>query len=187
MRCSWENQMGKIFKLTFCLTVIAAICAAVLAYVNASTKDAIKAIRAKQTLDAARAVMPSDVEKVAELAPGVEGVFVGLNSVGKASGYAVRGVDHAGYSGDVVLMVGFTPEFKVVTYKKLEANETPGLGSNLTSENFVKQFSGKDASIPLKVKKDGGDIEAITSATITSRAVCEAINDAKNKLETILK
>jgi electron transport complex protein RnfG len=178
--------MGKIFKLTICLTVIAAFCAAVLAYVNASTKDAIKAIRAKQTLDAAKAVMPSDVEKV-ERAQGADGVFVGKNADGKTSGYAVRGVDHTGYSGDVVLMVGFTPEFKVVTYKKLEANETPGLGSNLTSEGFVKQFSGKDATIPLKVKKDGGDIEAITSATITSRAVCGAINDAKIKLENILK
>ena len=63
--------MGKILKLTICLTVIAAFCAAVLAYVNASTKDAIKAIRAKQTLDAAKAVMPADVEKV-ERAQGAE-------------------------------------------------------------------------------------------------------------------
>lgn len=178
--------MGKIIKLTVSLTVIAAFCAAVLAYVNASTKDTIKAIRAKQTLDAAKAVMPTGVEKVEKVAD-AEGIFVGKGADGKAVGYAVRGVDHTGYSGDIVLMVGFTPDYKVVTYRKLEANETPGLGSNLTSEGFMKQFSGKDAKIPLKVKKDGGDIEAITSATITSRAVCGVINEAKSKLEVILK
>ena len=80
-------------------------------------------------------------------------------------------------------MVGFTPDFKIVTYKKLEAAETPGLGSNLTNPGFMKQFSGMDASTPLAVKKDGGGVDAITSATITSRAVCRAIADAQKKLK----
>ena len=79
-------------------------------------------------------------------------------------------------------MVGFTPDVKIVSYKKLEAAETPGLGSNLTSPGFMKQFSGMDASSALAVKKDGGTVEAITSATITSRAVCSAINDARGRL-----
>jgi electron transport complex protein RnfG len=51
----------------------------------------------------------------------------------------------------------------------------------------MKQFEGMDASAPISVKKDGGKIEAITSATITSRAVCGAINDAKKKMEGIKK
>ena len=84
-------------------------------------------------------------------------------------------------------MVGFTPDFKISTYKKLIASETPGLGTNLSSPAFMKQFEGMDAAKPLAVKKDGGRIEAITSATITSRAVCGAINDAKKKMEGILK
>ena len=88
---------------------------------------------------------------------------------------------------DIVLMVGFTPDYKIVSYRKLEAAETPGLGANLTTEGFMKQFSGMDASSPIAVRKDGGNVEAITSATITSRAVCGAINNAKSKLEGLLK
>jgi len=84
-------------------------------------------------------------------------------------------------------MVGFTPDFRISTYKKLVATETPGLGTNLSSPAFMKQFAGMDATSPLSVKKDGGKIDAITSATITSRAVCGAINDAKKKMEGILK
>lgn len=174
----------KILKLVLCLTVISAVCAGVLASVNAVTKEAILKIREQQTLDAAAAVMPSGADKVESMA---DGIFVGKDAGGKAAGYAVKGMSPAGYGGDIVLMVGFTPDFKIVTYKKLEAAETPGLGSNLTSPGFMKQFTGMDASSPLSVKKDGGAVEAITSATITSRAVCGAINDAKAKMEGIMK
>ena len=176
----------KIVKLVLSLTVISAICAGVLASVNAVTAERIRGIRAQQTLDAAAAVMPAgvDASKVEQIA---EGIFAGKDASGKAIGYAVKGTDPAGYGGDIVLMVGFTPDFKIVTYRKLEAAETPGLGANLTGESFMKQFSGMDATEPIAVKKDGGGVEAITSATITSRAVCGAINEAKTKLEGILK
>lgn len=174
----------KILKLVLCLTVISAVCAGVLASVNAVTKEAIFKIREKQTLDAAAAVMPSGVDKVEPMA---DGIFVGKDAAGKVTGYAVKGVSSAGYGGDIVLMVGLTPDYKIITYKKLEAAETPGLGSNLTSPGFMKQFAGMDASSPLAVRKDGGTVEAITSATITSRAVCGAINNAKSKMEGILK
>lgn len=167
------------------LTVISAVCAGVLASVNALTKDAIRDIRARQTLDAAAAVMPpaadpSTVECVAD------GVFAGKDASGKPVGYAVRGADPSGYGGVIALMVGFTPDFRIVAYRKLEASETPGLGSNLTSEEFSRQFAGMDASSLISVRKDGGAVEAITSATITSRAVCGAINDAKRRLEGVL-
>lgn len=176
----------KIVKLVMCLTIISAICAGVLASVNAVTKETILNIRAKQTLDAAAAVMPTDVDasKVEQVS---DGIFVGKDAAGKSAGYAIKGVSSAGYGGNIVLMVGFTPDYKIVTYKKLEAAETPGLGSNLTSPGFMKQFAGMDASSPLSVRKDGGAVEAITSATITSRAVCGAINDAKTKMEGVLK
>ena len=187
----YERHIGrrkmKIVKLILSLTVISAVCAGVLASVNAVTKEAIKGIRAQQTLDAAAAVMPSVDELKVEQVPGADGVFVGKGADGKPDGYAVKGTDPSGYGGDIVLMVGFTPDYKVVAYRKLEAAETPGLGANLTSESFMKQFSGMDATSPLAVKKDGGNVEAITSATITSRAVCGAINDAKRKMEEVLK
>jgi electron transport complex protein RnfG len=176
----------KILKLIVCLSVISAICAGVLAGINVVTKDTIAKIREKQTLDAAAAVMPSSVDKstVEQVA---EGIFAGKDASGKTAGYAIKGSDPSGYGGEIVLMVGFTPDFKVCTYRKLVAAETPGLGTNMTSPAFMKQFEGMDASVPLAVKKDGGKIEAITSATITSRAVCGAINDAKKKMEGMKK
>lgn len=177
--------MMKILKLVSSLVAISAACAAVLAGVDSLTKETIAKIRVKQALDAAAAVMPpSPVElKVEEIAPGV---YAGKNAAGVPAGYAVRGSDPSGYGGDIVLMVGFTTDRKVVTYRKLVASETPGLGSNLSSESFMKQFAGIDAASPIAVRQDGGAIEAITSATITSRSVCGAVNAASAKLKEIL-
>ena len=178
----------KIIKLIFCLSLISAICAGVLASINEVTKEAIKQIAAKRTLDAAAAVMPPSVDKskVEEL-KGSDGIFVGKDATGKIAGYAIKGSDPSGYGGEIVLMVGFTPDCRISTYQKLVAMETPGLGTQLSSPAFMKQFEGLDASSPISVKKDGGTIEAITSATITSRAVCGAINNAKKKMEGIKK
>ena len=176
----------KILKLILSLSVISAICAGVLASINDATKDAIAEIRKRQVLDAAAEVMPSAVDK-AKIEQVGDGMFVGKDVAGRIAGYAIKGSDPSGYGGEIVLMVGFTPDFRISTYKKLVATETPGLGTNLSSPAFMKQFAGMDASSPLSVKKDGGRIDAITSATITSRAVCGAINDAKKKMEGMLK
>ena len=150
--------MKKILSLVVSLTLISGVCAAVLAYVNGITAEPIKATAAKAREAAKAAVLCGE------------------------EGYAVEGRSGEGYGGDIVLMVGFKKDKKtVISYKVLQAYETPGLGMKLKTPEFADQFSGKDGSA-LKVKKDGGDIEAITSATITSRAVCKAIADAQSKL-----
>ena len=150
--------MKKMLGLLVSLTLISGACAAVLAYVNSITKDPIAAT-AEKAREAAKAAVLCGEE-----------------------GYAVEGRSGEGYGGDIVLMVGFKKDKKtVISYKVLQASETPGLGMKLKTPEFADQFSGKDGSV-LKVKKDGGDIEAITSATITSRAVCKAIADAQSKL-----
>ena len=172
--------MKKIIGLVVSLTAIAGVCAAVLAYVNTITKEPISNILVQKTVDAAKAVMPQGVAEVAETAGGV---FVGTAADGTVVGYAVTGADAGGYGGDVVLMVGFQADKKtVVCYKTLAAAETPGLGMKLNTPEFSGQFGGKDATT-LKVTKDGGAIEAITAATITSRAVCRAIAAAAAKLQ----
>jgi electron transport complex protein RnfG len=140
------------------LTAISGACAAVLAYVNSITAEPIAAT-AEKAREAAKAAVLCGEE-----------------------GYTAEGRSGEGYGGDIVLMVGFKKDKKtVISYKVLQASETPGLGMKLKTPEFSGQFSGKDGSA-LKVKKDGGDIEAITSATITSRAVCKAIADAQSKL-----
>ena len=113
----------KIIKLILSLTIIAAVCAGVLASVNAVTKETIKGIRAQQTLDAAAAVMPPavDATKVEALA---EGVFVGKDAAGKPAGYAVRGSDPSGYGGDIVL-AGITYDKKTKEHScKIERVQT---------------------------------------------------------------
>ena len=150
--------MKKILGLVVSLTIISGVCAAVLAYVDSVTRDAIRAT-AEKNREAART----------EVLCGEEG-------------YTAEGCCKDGYGGDIVLMVGFKKDKKtVISYKVLAAAETPGLGMKLKTPEFAGQFAGKDGTA-LKVKKDGGDIEAITSATITSRAVCRAIADAASKL-----
>lgn len=151
--------MKKILGLVLSLTVISAVCAGVLAYVNKITAEPIKETAAKNEAAAREAVLCGE------------------------KGYAAIGVSHSGYGGDIKLMVGFKEDKKtVISYKVLSASETPGLGMKLSTPEFAGQFKGKDGT-SLKVKKDGGKVEAITSATITSRAVCEAIADAQKNIK----
>ena len=178
--------MKKIIQLVVSLTIIAGVCAAVLATVNAVTKDQIATIKARATQNAARLVMPASVKNVDQQGEGADAYFVGKTADGKPLAYALKGVSHQGYGGDIVLMVGFLPDRTIVTYQKLEAAETPGLGSNLSAESFMKQFKGMSAAANISVSKDGGAVEAITSATIPSRAVCDAINVARARLDKIL-
>ena len=150
--------MKKMLGLLASLTLISGTCAAVLAYVDSITKDPIAATAEKAREAAKLAVLCGE------------------------EGFTAEGCSGEGYGGDIKLMVGFKKDKKtVISYKVLQATETPGLGMKLKTPEFAGQFSGKDGT-SLKVKKDGGDIEAITSATITSRAVCKAIADAQSKL-----
>ena len=182
--------MKKILGLVVSLTVISGVCAAVLAYVDSVTKGPIAEMKVKQEQAAVKAVMPAGVtsiqksrnQTIEQSEQSNNEFFVGKDAAGKVIGYAAKGLDPKGYGGDIVLMVGFKADKKTVEcYKTLVATETPGLGMKLSAPEFAGQFAGKDGSA-LKVKKDGGAIEAIASATITSRAVCRAIADAQKKL-----
>ena len=151
--------MKKILGLVISLTIISGVCAGVLAYVDSITKEPIKATAERNREQAKKAVLCGE------------------------EGYTAEGTCKDGYGGDITLMVGFKTDKKtVISYKVLAVSETPGLGMKLKTPEFADQFKGKDGT-SLKVKKDGGEIEAITSATITSRAVCRAIADAQSKLK----
>ena len=179
--------MKKILQLVISLTAIAAVCAGVLATVNAVTKGRIAEIQELIAERSAKEVMGEGVANVEKTAlQDGETLYRGVDASGKAVAYALKGKSSQGYGGDIVLMVGLSPDMKIVTYRKLVASETPGLGSKLSTPEFMNQFSGMDASTDISVKKDGGAVEAITSATITSRAVCDAINNARATLTTHL-
>jgi len=150
--------MKKILSLVVSLTLISGVCAAVLAFVNNLTAEPIRVTSERAKEEAKKAVLCGQ------------------------EGYAAEGRDSGGYGGDIVLMVGFEKDKKtVISYRVLQASETPGLGMKLTTPEFAGQFKGKDAT-KLRLRQKGGDIDAITSATITSKAVLRAIADAQGKL-----
>lgn len=174
--------MKKFLHLIVSLSLICGVCAAVLAYVNRVTKDAIREAATEKSRAAVRAVLPSEAVSLEAIG---EDVFVGRDASGKPVGYAAKGVGTGGYGGDIVLMAGFRADGEtLVAYRTLAASETPGLGMKLNAPEFADQFADKDART-LAVRKDGGAIEAITSATITSRAVCRALADAQARLASV--
>lgn len=94
-------------------------------------------------------------------------------------GAAVTGSSEKGYSGVVRLMVGFEPDGNIKNIAVLEQKETPGLGTKMKGEKFLRQFRGKNpSSFDLKVKKDGGEVDALAGATISTRAFSEATQQA---------
>jgi electron transport complex protein RnfG len=95
------------------------------------------------------------------------------------AGAAVTGVSERGYSGLVKLMVGLAADGKIINIAVLEQKETPGLGTKMNGEKFLRQFREKDpSSFDLKVRKDGGEVDALAGATISTRAFSEATQQA---------
>lgn len=93
-----------------------------------------------------------------------------------------------GFGGKQKIMVGFAPDGKIINYKILEQQETPGLGDHIAdwfndSTKVKSYILGRQATGEFKVSKDGGDVDAITAATISSRAFLRAINDAYKAVE----
>lgn len=94
-------------------------------------------------------------------------------------GTAIESYTMKGFSGLIRIMVGFTPDGTIFSTSVLEQKETPGLGTKMTQPFFKDQFDGKNLSdFKLSVKKDGGQVDAITASTITSRAYCDAVQRA---------
>jgi Na+-translocating ferredoxin:NAD+ oxidoreductase subunit G len=109
----------------------------------------------------------------------VRNFFVGVLD-GEAKGLALESSSGKGYKGDIGMMVAIDVKSdKVIGIDVTTHSETPGLGAkSKTDPAFAAQFKGIAATATAKVTKDGGAINAISGATITSRAVCEGVSDA---------
>ena len=166
-----------ILRLALTLLVITALVAAALAGVNAITKDRIAAIQAEKTQKALTQVLPGAADvKPLELT-GNTGIVQAVYA--SEAGYAVE-VAPKGFDGEITMMVGIAGG-KVTAISIISHTETAGLGAVAAGENsagvaFRGQFAGQSGT--LAVDKDGGTIDALTGATITSRAVVEGVNAA---------
>ncbi len=109
---------------------------------------------------------------------------------GDVVGYAVKTMTKSGFNGVFTLMVGLTPDGKVINVSVLSHGETPGLGTKMMDEGnpLLGGIQGKAlADVDLRVSKDGGDVDALTAATITSRAYLDAVQRAQTAYMDVTK
>ena len=173
-----ENTALYILRLALTLFIIAAVVAAVLAGVNSVTKPVIDQLNAEKTQKAIEAVLPGGFDE--ELANfDNQGGLVSKVYKG-ANGYALE-VKPSGFDNTITMMVGVDFEGKILGISVVSHTETAGLGAvaaakTSAGEAFRSQFVGQSGSV--LVSKDGGTMDAITGATITSRAICVGVNAA---------
>lgn len=171
-----ESLPKYIARLTITLLLICAIVAAALAAVNSVTAPKIAELSAEKTQEAVEAVLPGGGEEIefTDTTGIVSTVYKG------ESGYAVE-VTPTGFGGTITMMVGVGTDGSVLGISVVSQSETAGLGavaaaSTSAGEAFRNQFVGMSGTVT--VTKDGGEVDAITGATITSRAVCEGVSAA---------
>ena len=171
-----ESTVMYVLRLALTLLAITAVVAAALAGVNSITAPAIAELNAQKTQEAIELVLPGGGEEKADFPATalVSKVYAG------DAGYAVE-VTPGGFDNTITMMVGVDTEGKVLGISIIKHTETAGLGAVAAAgtpagENFRGQFVGASGSV--SVTKDGGTLDAITGATITSRAVCAGVNAA---------
>jgi electron transport complex protein RnfG len=177
-------------NMALSLTLIALGASAGLGFVYELTKEPIAATVLNKKLNAIREVVPEFTNNpneemfrlVTDEGDSLE-VYPAKKN-GEIVGYAVNTYTNEGFSGYINLMAGFSPDGTIINISVLTQKETPGLGTKMTDPGFKDQFMGKNpASFQLRVKKDGGPVDAITAATISSRAFCDAVQRAYNTLQ----
>jgi len=186
--------MAKIkstFKnMALSLTLISMVASACLGFVYELTKKPIELSILNKRLNAIREVVPGFTnnpnDEVFRLPTG-EGDSLEIYPARNGDtlvGYAVNTYTEKGFSGHISLIAGFKPDGTILNIAVLEQKETPGLGTKMSDPGFKDQFRGKNpGDFQLAVKKDGGSVDAITAATISSRAFCDAVQRAYNTLQ----
>ena len=178
-------------NMVLVLSGICLVCSALLGTVYAVTKAPIEASELAKVNAAIAAVTPAFDNVPSEEVRTVDGGQIYTSRSGdEVVGYAIK-VSVGGFGGPLQLMVGFTPDGTVYNTSVISHSETPGLGAKIVDENCAprEQVKGKNpATANLTVSKDGGEIDAITASTITSRAFLKGVNAAyevfKNNCET---
>lgn len=179
-----------ITNMVIVLVGVALVTGSILAYVNHVTEEQIKLQAEKTLADGIKAVMGgveltvAKEDTVKQTAAGKELTFIIHEAVGKDNkpvGAAVESTT-GGFGGDLKVLVGFDTDGNILGYTILQHSETPGLGAK-ADKWFQKDGKGciigkNPATDDLTVKKDNGDIDAITASTITSRAFLLAVNQA---------
>ena len=179
-------------NMTVCLFAICLVCSALLAGVYALTAEPIAAAAAAKNEAAIKEVLPDTAVSIEEVRTvEMDGQTYEYNLAydeqGNTVGCAIN-VAPVGFGGPIAIKVGFDVNGVIWNTKVLSQAETPGLGAKCTEASFSDQFKGFDpAQKKLSMKKDGGDVDAITASTITSRAYADGLDTASKVFQTILQ
>lgn len=183
MKSSFKNMV-------LCLLVICLACSALLAAVYAVTKEPIDAAAKAKNEAAIKEVLPPSATVIEEEKEVVlDGITYKYNRAfdekGESAGYSID-VAPVGFGGPIKIKVGFAKDKTIWNTKVLSHAETPGLGAKCSEPSFADQFKELSPSLKkLAVTKDGGDINAITASTITSRAYVDGVALAVRILDEI--
>ena len=179
-------------NMTVCLFAICIVCSSLLAGVYALTKEPIDAAAKAKNEAAIMEVLPAgavpiEEERTVDFDGASYTYNLAYDQQGNTVGCAVN-VSPVGFGGPIVIKVGFDANGVICNTKVLSQAETPGLGAKCVEPEFSEQFKGWNPSAKkLAVKKDGGDVDAITASTITSRAYADGLALAVNVFEAIAK
>ena len=173
---------SNLTNMVLVLGVTCLVCSALLGGAYALTKEPIDKAAAAKTEKAIAQVLPH----FTEVQYNQEGRYYTATDGDAVVGYAIESTT-VGFGGNLTLMVGVTPDGVVYNTSVLSQSETPGLGAKCNTDvKFMDQWRGFDPSVKaLSVKKDGGDVDAITASTITSRAYTLAVANALEAFKKI--
>ena len=172
-----ESSLKNMVLVLFTITLVSS---AAVGGVYMITEEPIAQVKIAAVNDALKQVLP-EYEATTSQTIEVNSLPIVAHTAtvaDKAVGYAVESISKNGFGGTVRLMVGFDNNGTILNINVLEQKETPGLGTKMADEgnSLLASFKDKSAAdIKMTVKKDGGDIDALTAATISSRAYAEAV------------
>lgn len=177
-------------NMTLTLFVVTLLASTSLGFVYSFTKGPIENAQNAKINNAISKVLPEfdnkpSAEKYTREVDGGILTFYPASKAGQKVGTAIQTFTKNGFSGQIDLMVGFLADGSIHAIEVIAHKETPGLGDKMESDksDFSVQFKGKNPStFKLMVTKDGGNVDAITASTISSRAYCDAVQRAYNEL-----
>ena len=188
-----SKPVSSLRNMILAMTIVSGLSALVLSYTYQATKKPIEDAQDAKKLEAIAEILPDNYDNNpyenritisgsnVELYPARQGNII--------TSVALKTYSNNAFSGRLELIVGFLLDGTITDYRIISHKETPGLGSKITEEKFARQLRGFNIEKrKLKVKQDSGDVDAVTAATISSRAVLDAISrayESYNKFSTL--
>lgn len=181
METTKRNQMISMMTVGLKLLLICALVAGVVSFVYTLTYDQYERNKQATRNEAIGRVFGLEAPVCEELSAEKNATVWRVDSNGETVGYCVD-VITAGFGGDLELMVGYTAEGSILGVQVIAHSETPGLGERVKEDSFLSQFEGLTGNLTL-----GEDVDALSGATISSRAVTDGVNLATAALESALQ